>query len=309
MNLYISNNDSSLKAVKAVIYRDDGKILLQKRDGNPNIPFPYHWNLFGGEVEHSETLIESLERELLEEIEFKPKKIEEQIFQSSWKSYKLYFFPIYLNKETENIKFNLKEGLEYRWFGIDELIELDLVPAIYENLYKISNYLEGKIANFRGVYEKKLELKITEKLRIKKKNERVYYAAAEKFQINSQSMYFFLYLSQLRKVPVSRICLHNNDNSLLHEMYMFHSIPTSVGPLKQEKETISYHIIDGILEIETEDKTNIVLSSDFFQNTGASKSYRLKPSQYRVVKSKSDYCIFLEVNNGPFNDFDTIWKN
>ena len=66
-----------------------------------------------------------------------------------------------------------------------------------------------------------------------------------------QGAYCFLFLSMIRKIPVSRICLHNNDASLLHEMYMFHSCPSEVGPLKQFTfDSISYHIINGSLEIE-----------------------------------------------------------
>ena len=104
---------------------------------------------------------------------------------------------------------------------------------------------------------------------------------------------FFLYLSQLRNIDVSRICLHSNDKSNLHEMYMFHSHPLSVGPLKQNKETISYHIIDGLLEISTKDNTNkIILGSELFENETLSKSYRLRPDEFRLVKSISDYCIF-----------------
>ena len=44
------------------------------------------------------------------------------------------------------------------------------------------------------------------------------------------------------------------------------------------------------------------------ENETLSKSYRLRPDEFRLVKSISDYCIFLEVNNGPFEDKDTIWK-
>ena len=92
-------------------------------------------------------------------------------------------------------------------------------------------------------------------------------------------------------------------------MYMFHSRPYSVGPLKQYKESISYHIVDGLLEISTNNQDKkIILGSELFENETLSRSYRLKPNEFRMVESKSEYCIFLEVNNGPFKDSDTIWK-
>ena len=88
MNLSTLNSTSqkSFHAVKAIIYRSDNKLLLQKRDDNPEIPYPLHWNLFGGEVEIGEDFLDALKRELNEEIEYSPKLIESEIFQSKWKS-------------------------------------------------------------------------------------------------------------------------------------------------------------------------------------------------------------------------------
>ena len=311
MNLSTLNSTSlkSFHAVKAIIYRSDNKLLLQKRDDNPEIPYPLHWNLFGGEVEIGEDFLDALKRELNEEIEYSPKSIESEAFQSEWKSIDLHYFPIFIDKEDENIEFKLHEGLEYKWFSIDELVYLDIVPAIYENLFKISNYLSTKFKDFNKKYENLIEKNIINHLNILKKNERVYYSKNNNFSISKKDLYFFLYLSQIRNIEVSRICLHKDDDSNLHEMYMFHSRPYSVGPLKQNKETISYHIVDGLLEISTngQDK-KIILGSELFENETLSKSYRLRPNEFRIVESKSDYCIFLEVNNGPFKDSDTIWK-
>ena len=311
MNLSTSNKNTknSFHAVKALIYRSDNKLLLQKRDDNPEIPYPLHWNLFGGEVEIGEDLKDALQRELIEEIGYTPKLIEKEIFQSKWKSIDLHFFPIFMDKQEENIEFKLNEGIEYKWFSIDELVDLDIVPAIYENLLKISKYFSSKFKDFKVKYENLIEKKIIKHLNIYKKNNRVYYSKNDNFNITKKDLYFFLFLSQLRNIEVSRICLHKNDGSYLHEMYMFHSCPYSVGPLKQNKETISYHIIEGLLEISTNNKDKkVILGSEQFENEKLSKSYRLKPNEFRLVESKSDYCIFLEVNNGPFKDSDTIWE-
>jgi len=189
------------------------------------------------------------------------------------------------------------------------LIYLDIVPAIYENLFKISNYLSTKFKDFNKKNENLIEKNIIKHLNILKKNERVYYSKNDNLSISKKDLFFFLYLSQIRNIEVSRICLHKDDGSNLHEMYMFHSRPYSVGPLKQNKESISYHIVDGLLEISTNSQDKkIILGSELFENETLSRSYRLRPNEFRMVESKSDYCIFLEVNNGPFKDSDTIWK-
>ena len=51
MNLSTLNNTAkkSLHAVKAIIHRSDNKLLLQKRDNNPEIPYPLHWRFFSEE--------------------------------------------------------------------------------------------------------------------------------------------------------------------------------------------------------------------------------------------------------------------
>ena len=306
MNLSTSNN-IELRAVKALIYSANGKILLQKRDNNKSIPYPLHWNFFGGEAEQGENLIDALKRELFEELEYLPDEIGNEIFQSSWKSYSLHFFPIFIN--DVKIEFILHEGIEYRWFNFHELVSLDLVPAIYENLYSISSYLHGMNHKFKEINEIIYEKKLIEHLNISKKNDRVYYANNDFTNIKTKDIYLFLFLSQLKNVPVSRICLHNDDSSHLHEMYMFHTLPFNVGPLKQNKESISYHIFDGLLEIKVkkEGKNKTVILSSDRENSDAFRSYRLKPNEFRLVKSKSKYCIFLEINNGPFKDADTIW--
>ena len=44
------------KSVKALIYRDDGRVLMQRRDYNKNISYPGKWTFFGGAVKKKEKL-------------------------------------------------------------------------------------------------------------------------------------------------------------------------------------------------------------------------------------------------------------
>ncbi|HRY82481.1 MAG TPA: NUDIX domain-containing protein [Candidatus Moranbacteria bacterium] len=60
-----------MKKIAAIILENDkGEILLYLRDNKPNIPFPHHWDLFGGYVEEGETPEEALIREVKEELNF-----------------------------------------------------------------------------------------------------------------------------------------------------------------------------------------------------------------------------------------------
>lgn len=46
----------------------EGKLLVYQRDNKPTIPFPNHWDLFGGIVENGETPEQALVREIQEEL-------------------------------------------------------------------------------------------------------------------------------------------------------------------------------------------------------------------------------------------------
>jgi 8-oxo-dGTP diphosphatase len=60
-----------MKKVAAIILENDKReILLYLRDNKPSIPFPHHWDLFGGHVEEGETPEQALVREVKEELGF-----------------------------------------------------------------------------------------------------------------------------------------------------------------------------------------------------------------------------------------------
>jgi 8-oxo-dGTP pyrophosphatase MutT (NUDIX family) len=56
--------------------RDGGRYLMQLRDPYPDILLPDHWSLFGGTVDPGEDDAAAIVRELAEELEFRPRRIE-----------------------------------------------------------------------------------------------------------------------------------------------------------------------------------------------------------------------------------------
>lgn len=309
-------NNLQDNAVKAIIYNDSGKILLQKRDNVEGLPFPGAWNFFGGLVEKNEDLNSALKRELLEEISCVPGTIDSKLFEwvwkSEWKKTNNHFYPILFSASESSLSLN--EGQEMKWFSLNEIIKLSLVPAIYHNLSKIFELVHKK-KDANQILKEVLLLEESFMFHnsIEKKNERVFYSKLEDSKLSKQQIILFKELSIINNQGVTRICLHQSDSSSLHEMIMVHTKPAKIGPLKQDKASISYHIIDGSIEVKIYDELENIKKLYTLKNLSFSddelNSIRIKPNDYRTVSSLSNYAIFLEITNGPFEDNDTLWLN
>jgi len=69
-----------IEVATALIFDTDGKLLIYLRDDKPEIPFPNHWDLFGGHVEAGETPDGALVREVREELNIE--LVDYQLFQT-----------------------------------------------------------------------------------------------------------------------------------------------------------------------------------------------------------------------------------
>ena len=119
------------EVVKAVIYKDQ-KYLLQLRDDNPAISSPNTWGFFGGGVDDGETHEEALIRELNEELNWKPKKIELFHIENSLKTK---YYSIYFNTSIKQLC--LCEGQEMKWYYSEEIFELSNTPSIVKKIMKM----------------------------------------------------------------------------------------------------------------------------------------------------------------------------
>jgi 8-oxo-dGTP diphosphatase len=302
--LKLTNN-----AVKAIIFRSDGRILMQQRDEYPGLPFPGCWSFFGGLAEEGESPSQALERELIEELGCVPGRTGPELFKwewhSDWAATKNHFFPVHCEIETDRLVLN--EGQAMAWLSLEDLVSVPLTPDIYENFSDLVTFLAG----FRDDLLSSIEDSLLGFNDLWKKHERVFYAKQNPCILSRQQMFLLKALACLRNVPVFRVCLHTDDQCDVHEMLMVHTRPTTVGPLKQDKTSLSYHVFEGSLTIKMYDEEAAV-SKEYYLGDGPPSelrgtSLRLNASQYRSVHSTSPFAIFLEVASGPFQDSDTVW--
>ncbi len=134
----IGHTPMYMPTVGLIICKDD-KVLLQKRTDDGN------WAMHGGGMEPGEEFLDSLRREIKEEINIEP--INPEIFgifagNDLYHEYpngdKVYIFNhVFICEEYEgDIKFNDKEVSEVKWFPINELPNeiIDVDRKILENI-------------------------------------------------------------------------------------------------------------------------------------------------------------------------------
>ena len=294
-------------AVKAIIYDQDGRVLLQHRDIEASIKEPNIWGFFGGRVEEGEALTTALERELQEQLSCKVGEIEKELFRSERCPNGVLNVCFAVRFTASNDDFMLLERKAFSWFSLDELVSLPLSSLVYENMSHLL-HIASK-ADFSA--DTRLEQAILKHGKLRKKNERVFYAQQTPVVLGMQLIMLMKELAEYKGQPVFRVCLHEDDDEGIHEMLMVHTRPVHIGPLKQDKTALSYHMVDGTANISLYDNEGVcnrtirVDSKDNF----CGRSVRLNANVFRSIQTISQHSIFLEVASGPFKDDDTIWLN
>lgn len=123
-----------------ILYRTDGKILLQHRTKDAPT-FPDYWAFFGGSVEEGESAEQAVRRESLEELGYdltSPRLFMTQRFTHQGSEYTMHVFLENYNGST----LTLGEGQAMGWFLADETEDLmmnDHDRSIIEALGEILN--------------------------------------------------------------------------------------------------------------------------------------------------------------------------
>lgn len=130
-----------MNASFALICHED-KILLFHRDNIPTIPHPDCWQLPGGGREQGETPLQTLKRELVEEVSHAPKTIHFVTKLKQTSGLTSFFICFVGDVEAKKFKHGPGEGQEIGFFTIDEALKLKLTPALKNRFIKYRKELE-----------------------------------------------------------------------------------------------------------------------------------------------------------------------
>ena len=122
------------KKCALAIIKYKNKFLLQLRDNKNHIRDPNMWGLFGGSINRNEKPMNALKRELIEELNHNFMSIK-TFTKTFYKKATMECYIYFIN--TNNKKFALKEGQEYNFFLLNDI----LLGSIYSKITKKSHNL------------------------------------------------------------------------------------------------------------------------------------------------------------------------
>lgn len=127
----------------------DGDYVLQLRDNKPTIAAPGQWSLFGGKIKIGEPPLQTIKREIYEELLIEPHK-----YRYLW--FKDYFFPFekevirtwFFVADVSSVWSNhqLREGQAAKTFRFEQITSLNLKmpPVMRQTIERFHIHAKGK---------------------------------------------------------------------------------------------------------------------------------------------------------------------
>ena len=133
------------QAVAIIVLNDQGEVLLQLRDSDPNIAFANFWTLPGGVVAANETTEEAARRELLEETGLSSDLAHWKFYRRESKNRKFLIEQhIYTCQTQQDIsEMVLGEGQALQFFKQEELPGLSIAYGFDELLNEFFEHSKG----------------------------------------------------------------------------------------------------------------------------------------------------------------------
>ena len=146
-------------------------------------------------------------------------------------------------------------------------------------------------------------------IRVRKENDEVLFPIKEAVAITGLDLQELKSLSLLNKRKRIRICAHMNTSEKLHDMLIVHSKDCYVRPHKHATKAESITILEGEADLVLFEEDGSISSVVRMGELRTNKTffYRISSSIYHMLIIRSEFLIFHEATEGPFDREDTIF--
>ena len=146
-------------------------------------------------------------------------------------------------------------------------------------------------------------------MKINKITDDVFNVSENNFPLDSEKIKKLVDEAKKSSRKRARLCVHNDNDSNLHEMFIAKLKNTYVRPHKNHNKCKSFQVLDGIIDLVIFDNfgniTDVINLGNYEQKN--SFFYRLTNTCFHSLIIRSNYAIFKETITGPFNNRDTIY--
>ena len=107
----------------------------------------------------------------------------------------------------------------------------------------------------------------------------------------------------------ARLCAHKDSQDRLHEMLIVLTRAVYIRPHKHLNKTESFHVIEGSAIVLFFDDTGAIAEAMPIGDAASGRTFyfRNEDSRYHTQIVTSDFLVFHEITNGPFNRADTLF--
>ena len=146
-------------------------------------------------------------------------------------------------------------------------------------------------------------------MKLKKINGEVYYSADKVMMLGKKDILLFKDIAGSNRPKKARLCTHKDADDRLHEMFIIFGRNTYIRPHKHPNKSVSYHIVEGSADVVLfDEKGKIVEVIDMGSyNSGKIFYFRIFEQYYYTPIPKSDFIVFHETTNGPFDTAHTVF--
>jgi cupin fold WbuC family metalloprotein len=142
-------------------------------------------------------------------------------------------------------------------------------------------------------------------------NSEVYHSKENFFSMSKEDINKLINLA--KKTPRNRVrfCSHSSDQDTLHEMFIVHPKGAYVRPHKHINKIESMLVIDGEVDYIMFDNDGNVDEIVEMGGVESKKSFyqTIRQDKFHTLIIKSEWLVFLEITNGPFDKKNTIFPN